>query len=82
MCTSMLGVGQSRTAEFPIRFEGRGLVGLGRGVGTPFKMVWVLSTPAKEPALGLGFGGSRPCYSWEELTLRSGNADFVQIHGE
>lgn len=45
----MLGVGQGRLAELPARFEGKGLVGLGRGVGTPFKMVWVLPTPAKEP---------------------------------
>ena len=49
MYASTLGVGHGRTAELPARSEGKGLVGLGRGVGTPFKMVWVLPTPAKEP---------------------------------
>lgn len=49
MHTSMLGVGQGRTAELLARLEGKGLVGQGRGVSTLFKMVWVLPTPAKEP---------------------------------
>lgn len=49
MCTSTLGVGQDRTAELPRRFEGKGLSGEGWGKGAPFKMVWALPTPAKEP---------------------------------
>lgn len=47
---SMLGGGQSRTAELPARFEGKGLVGLGRVImGTPFEVACVLPTPAKQP---------------------------------
>lgn len=43
------GGGQGRTAELPARFEGKGLVGLGRVMGTPFEVAWVLPTPAKQP---------------------------------
>lgn len=44
-CWGSLG----RTAELPARFEGRGLVGPGRVMGTPFEVAWVLPTPAKQP---------------------------------
>lgn len=48
VCASTAGVCRARTAELPGRFEEVG-VGLGRGRGAPFKVVWVLPTPAEEP---------------------------------
>lgn len=76
MWTSMLGVDQGRVAELPGRFEEKGL----REGVQALHLRWFVSF--QHPQKSLGFGGSRPCCSWEELTLRSGDMDFVQIQGK